>query len=145
MSRSVLIRRPGVHMARPAPWRRRVASALTWYGGQARAVAAEMVHPVGRTLQVLVDDNASAMVELAATQEQLLLGVPGEAAAPVPQRETAAQPPRPVTPAQAAWRCSASASPSTVPVDSTASSRPWAMTSFHNAAPATAPTIGPRK
>lgn len=59
-------------------WRRQVTAALTWYGRQARLVTVELVHPVRRTVRDLVDDSAPAMVELVATQEQVLLGVPLE-------------------------------------------------------------------
>lgn len=68
-------------MTVPPPWRQQIMAALSWYGGQVRAVAAEAVHPLRRTVHVVVDDSVPSVVELVATQEQLLLGVPADATA----------------------------------------------------------------
>ncbi|MGH3744121.1 MAG: hypothetical protein ACRDTP_04595 [Mycobacteriales bacterium] len=63
-------------MTVPVSWRGQVVESLCWYGGQIRAVATGVVHPIRRTVHGLIDDSGPAVVELVATQEQLLLGIP---------------------------------------------------------------------
>jgi hypothetical protein len=51
-----------------------VATTASWYGKQVRCVTSEVTRPIRRAIRLVVDDE-SAIIELAATGEDMRIGI----------------------------------------------------------------------